>query len=224
MIIQIYAFSNTEDAILATKLGVDQIGFVAGEYGKVHGELSFEACVEITNALRGKGTSVALTMSTNIAEIVGMVKFVNPNIVHISTDTYDIDVQAMQVLRQKIPSHIQIMKAIPVENTQSIDLAIEFSNTCDQILLDTKVTGFPGIGATGHTHDWNISKKIVEKVNCPGILAGGLSANNVIEAIKVVKPWGVDSNTSTNVDGDKVQKDMDRIAAFCTSVRGNSNT
>ena len=74
MIIQIYALSNTEDAILATKLGVDQIGFVAGEYGKVHGELSFEACMEITNALRGKGTSVALTMSTNITEIVDMVK------------------------------------------------------------------------------------------------------------------------------------------------------
>ena len=224
MIIQIYAFSNTKDAIAATHLGVDQIGFVAGEYGKVHGELSFETCSQITNVIRGKSTSVALTMSTNVDEIVSMAKFVNPDIVHISTDPYDLNIQAMSSLRSKLPSHIQLMKALPVEDSKSIDLALAFSDTCDQLLLDTKVSGFPGVGATGHTHDWNISKKIVEAVDCPVILAGGLSTTNVLEAIRTVQPWGVDSNTSTNIAGDKVQKDMTIVADFCKTVRGHTNT
>ena len=56
------------------------------------------------------------------------------------------------------------------------------------------------------------------------ILAGGLSSENVLEAIQTVQPWGVDSNTSTNIEGDKVRKDMVRIANFCEAARGNTST
>jgi len=224
MIIQIYAFSNTKDAIVAANLGIDQIGFVAGEYGKVHGELSLKTSASIVNAISGISTSVALTMSTNIEEIVAMAQFVKPDIVHISTDPFDLDVQAMSDLRTRLGPQSQLMKALPVEGNNSIDLAEAFSTTCDYLLLDTKVTGLPGVGATGKTHDWNISKKIVEKVNCPVILAGGLSSENVLEAIQTVQPWGVDSNTSTNIKDDKVHKDMVRIADFCETIRGHTST
>lgn len=224
MIIQIYAFSNIKDAIAAAKLGVDQIGFVAGEYGKVHGELSLRKSAGIVNAIHGVSASVALTMSTNIEEIVAMSQFVKPDIVHVSTDPFDLDVQAISNLRARLVPHTQIMKALPVEGNNSIDLAVAFSTTCDYLLLDTKVTGLPGIGATGQTHDWNISKKIVEQVNCPVILAGGLSSENVLEAIQTVQPWGVDSNTSTNIKGDKVLKDMVRVAKFCSTIRDSEKT
>ena len=224
MIIQIYAFSNAKDAITAANLGVDQIGFVAGDYGKVYGELSLETSASIVNAVSGISTSVALTMSTDIEEIVAMAQFVRPDIVHISTDPFDLDVQAMRDLRIRLGSQPQLMKALPVEGNNSIDLAEAFSTTCDYLLLDTKVYGLPGVGATGKTHDWNISKKIVEKVKCPVILAGGLSSENVLEAIQTVQPWGVDSNTSTNIEGDKVRKDMVRIANFCEAARGNTST
>ena len=224
MIIQIYAFSNTKDAIVAANLGIDQIGFVAGEYGKVHGELSLKTSASIVNAISGISTSVALTMSTNIEEIVAMAQFVKPDIVHISTDPFDLDVQAMRDLRTRLGPQTQLMKALPVEGNNSIDLAEAFSTTCDYLLLDTKITDLPGVGATGKTHDWNVSKKIVEKVNCPVILAGGLSSENVLEAIQTVQPWGVDSNTSTNVKDDKVHKDMVRIADFCEIIRGHTST
>jgi len=223
MIIQIYAFSNTKDAIVAANLGIDQIGFVAGEYGKVHGELSLKTSASIVNAISGISTSVALTMSTNIEEIVAMAQFVKPDIVHISTDPFDLDVQAMSDLRTRLGPQSQLMKALPVEGNNSIDLAEAFSTTCDYLLLDTKITDLPGVGATGKTHDWNVSKKIVEKVNCPVILAGGLSSENVLEAIQTVQPWGVDSNTSTNVKDDKVHKDMVRIADFCETIRGHTS-
>jgi phosphoribosylanthranilate isomerase len=56
-------------------------------------------------------------------------------------------------------------------------------------------------------------------VHIPVILAGGLSPQNVAEAMLAVQPWGVDSNTHTNLDGSAVEKDMDRIRAFVAAVR-----
>jgi phosphoribosylanthranilate isomerase len=66
-----------------------------------------------------------------------------------------------------------------------------------------------------------VSKRIVEEVKIPVILAGGLSAANVQEAMEVVRPWGVDSNTSTNIEGSRVLKDLKRIEEFVKAVKSS---
>jgi phosphoribosylanthranilate isomerase len=219
MIVQIYAFTKPEEAAAAAKMGVDQIGFVAGKYGLVPGELTFAEARALVEALPAGTTSSALTMSTEVDEILRMVAAVQPNIVHISTDLEDVPVEVMAELRQQLPPDVRLMKAIPVYDEDSIAQALKFVPVSDILLLDSKVTGFPGVGATGHVHDWNISRKIVETSGIPVILAGGLSPDNVAEAIRVVRPWGVDSNTATNIPGDTVQKDMQRVAAFVRAAR-----
>ena len=220
MIIQIYAFTKISDALAAVEAGVDQIGFVAGKYGVVHGELSFSEAYALVSALPSGIRKVALTMSTDVAEISRMVAAVEPDIVHISTEPDEVDIAAMLQLRKHIPSHVGLMKAISVEDEQSIALAKRFAAVSDLLLLDTHVRGLPGVGATGKTHDWNISRQIIESVDVPVILAGGLTPENVAEAIAITHPWGVDLNTSTNKTGDLVQKDLDRIASFVKAVRG----
>ncbi len=222
MIVQIYAFTNPKDAVEAAKIGVDHVGFVAGDYGQVCGELSLSEAAAIAGAVREICTSVALTMATNIDEILTMAAAVKPDIVHVSTDPLDVDVQAMRELRDSLSPHTRLMKALPVEGAESVTLAKAFATTCDYLLLDTKVAGMPGVGATGMTHDWGISRRIVQAVKCPVILAGGLSSANVVQAIKAVEPWGVDSNTATNVPGDKVRKDMERLSEFCEVVRSGA--
>jgi phosphoribosylanthranilate isomerase len=219
MIIQIYAFTVIKEAVHAAELGVDQIGFVAGKYDLVPGELLFSEARALRNALPAHTTAVALTMATDPQEILRMVDAVNPNIVHISTDVEDVPETTMEILRKALPPTVKLMKALPVGGVESLVLAKRFETFSDLFLLDTKMVSMPGVGATGHVHDWTISRRIVEEVNIPVILAGGLSAVNVAEAIQVVKPWGVDSNTHTNLPGDKVSKDMDRIAAFIAAVR-----
>jgi hypothetical protein len=107
----------------------------------------------------------------------------------------------------------KIMQAIPVGGLEAIDLVLEYQPMCDYFLLDTDLSGFIGIGATGTTHDWNISAQIVRQANIPSILAGGLRPENVAEAIRVVKPWCVDSFTHTNIPGTK-RKDPKRVKAF----------
>ena len=86
MIIQIYAFTNIEQAQAAAEFGVDHIGFVAGQYGIVHGELSFDQACHLAASLPPQATRVALTMATDVEEIVRMADSVRPDIIHISTN------------------------------------------------------------------------------------------------------------------------------------------
>jgi phosphoribosylanthranilate isomerase len=221
MIVQIYAATSVAEALALAELGVDQIGFVAGEYGEVHGELSFVQARHIAETLRGKATSSALTMSADSAEILRMAAAVQPDIIHISSDTEAVGVTALAQIRQALSKDILLMKAIHVSGPETIELALRFAPVSDILLLDTKVTGLPGVGATGVVHDWQVSREIVKQVGDTAkvILAGGLASDNVAAAIRIVQPWGVDSNTRTNIPGDPAKKDMERVRAFVEQAK-----
>lgn len=218
-LIQIYAFTDPDQARRAAAAGVDHVGFVAGRYGLVHGELSFPEARALVEALGSRARPVALTMAKRVFEILRMVEAVRPEIVHVSTDPHEVDVDDLGRLRADLPAGTALMKAVPVLGAASLAWAQRFAEVCDWLLLDTKVPGLPGVGATGQTHDWSWSRRIVEAVRCPVILAGGLRPENVGRAIRRVRPAGVDSNTGTNLAGDPVRKDFLRIRAFVEAVR-----
>jgi phosphoribosylanthranilate isomerase len=108
------------------------------------------------------------------------------------------------------------MRTIPVIDESSIDLAREYDGIADYLLLDTFKK--EQIGATGQIHNWQISKKIVESVKTPVILAGGLGPDNVEEAIKIVKPTGVDSKTKTDKTNGK-GKDLEKVKKFVLKAK-----
>ena len=222
MIVQIYAVTSVDEALAIARLGVDQVGFVAGDYGEVYAELTFAQAGAIAQALQGKALASALTMSTEPAEILRMAEAVQPDIIHISSDVEAVGVEAMLYLRRCLPGRVALMKAISISDPKSIDTALEFIQVADILLLDTKISNMPGVGATGVAHDWAISRQVVELVNGQTkiILAGGLTPENVAAAIQAVQPWGVDSNTGTNIPGDPVRKDMDRVKAFVRAAKG----
>ncbi|MBU0703024.1 MAG: phosphoribosylanthranilate isomerase, partial [Chloroflexi bacterium] len=126
-------------------------------------------------------------------------------------------------LRTRLPN-LPIMQAVSVTGPEAIDVALAYQDVADYLILDTQSPDIAGIGASGATHDWNISREIVRQVRIPVILAGGLSPENVAEAIGAVRPWGVDSLTHTNrpLPGSGFRKDLDRIRQFMTAVRGAS--
>lgn len=219
MIVQVYAFTRIDQAQQAARMGVDHIGFIAGRYGLVHGELSFQQARRLAEALHGQARRVALTMATEVDEILRMAETVEPDIIHVSTDPQAVGLVAMSELKKRLPPAVKIMKAIPIEGSDTFDLAVSFAAVSDYLLLDTKIHGLPGVGATGRTHDWNVSRRIVEAVDIPVFLAGGLTPENVSQAIHVVVPAGVDSNTGTNLPGNPVEKDMERVRRFVEAVR-----
>ena len=96
---------------------------------------------------------------------------------------------------------------------ESIEIARSYDGLVDFLLLDSHRASDRQIGALGVTHDWSISRRIVERVRTPVILAGGLGPDNVADAVRVVSPAGVDSKTKTDQDGTHA-KDIERVRRF----------
>ena len=96
-------------------------------------------------------------------------------------------------LRKKLPG-ISIVQVIHVSDEKSIVEARQVSEYVDALLLDSgnQNLAVKEFGGTGRTHNWKLSKEIVENVNVRVYLAGGINASNVIAAIQVVNPFGVD--------------------------------
>jgi phosphoribosylanthranilate isomerase len=104
---------------------------------------------------------------------------------------------------------------------REIAIAQSYETVADFLLLDSHRLSDKQIGALGVTHDWNISRRIVELVKIPVILAGGLGPDNVSEAIKMVRPAGVDSKTRTDKEGSHA-KDLDLVRRFVEAARAAS--
>lgn len=217
MKVQIYTLQSVEEALEVSSTGVQHIGITPSYIG-LPGEISYEVAKSICNEVT-EVTKVALSVSSDLDEIVDMVMYVNPDILHLCGEPGEVNVKDIISLRNKLQNYernIPIMQAISVEDNSAIEFAKEYENVCEYFILDTSTTLVQGVGASGKVHDWNISKSIVDTVKIPVILAGGLSPDNVQEAIAKVKPWGVDSLTHTNrilEDGSFV-KDIEKVKKF----------
>lgn len=219
MIVQIYTVQSPEEGIALAECGVDHIGITPAEHG-LPGEISNEYAAEIFQAIGDRAVKVALTVDTDLDKIVEMVKTVQPDILHLCGDLKLVTPQKVVELRRLLPG-MKIMQAIPVMDKGALQIAQDYESVADYFILDSYSDQIGGIGAAGFTHDWSISRAIVEHSRIPVILAGGLAPENVEEAIRQVQPWGVDSLTRTNeVLGEgKFRKDLGRVREFVMNAK-----
>lgn len=221
MIVQIYTMQSVEEAHKVIDQGVNHIGLTPSYCG-LPGEISYELACEICESTAGWATRVALSVDRDLKEIARMADVVKPDILHLCAPFGEVGVEQVRALRPMLPEGMRIMQAIPVGTSrEAVDIALEYQEVSDVLILDSVAPDINGIGASGATHDWNISREIVEKTRIPVILAGGLKPDNVAEAIRVVRPWGVDSLSHTNkaLPGGGFCKDMAQIKAFVEAVR-----
>ncbi len=206
MKVQIYTMQSVEEALAVIDAGAYHVGLTPSELG-LPGEINFETAASIAAAVRtqraGQAKSVALSVETEVEPIVEMVRAVKPDIVHLCGPGELPASPEVEQLRRRLTenegtSQVEIMQAISVDGPGAVDRARAFEPVVDYIILDTQDADIPGIGASGAVHDWSVSRRIVDAVAVPVILAGGLSPGNVGEAVKVVHPWAVDSLTHTN--------------------------
>ena len=120
-------------------------------------------------------------------------------------------------IREAIPA-IKLVQVIHVIDEGSVEDAIKVSDHADAILLDSgnPKLAIKELGGTGRVHNWKLSRKIVESVDIPVFLAGGLNSSNVRHAIDKVQPYGVDvcSGVRTNAQLDEI-----KLKGFFEGVR-----
>jgi phosphoribosylanthranilate isomerase len=207
------------EALAVAALGVDHLGLTPSNCG-LPGEIDFATARAIVEAVGETATCVALSVERDLAAIEAMVRAVQPDILHLCGLEGTLSPGEVARLHSRLPG-LPIMQAISVAGPAAIDQALAYQHVADSLILDTQAPGIEGIGASGQTHDWALSAAIVQQVQIPVILAGGLSSENVAEAIRVVRPWAVDSLTHTNralPDGG-FRKDLDRVRQFVKAAR-----
>ena len=211
MIVQIYETQNSEEARKLVEAGVDHVGVLVGK-GEYPREFSPEQAIDILQTVTGAAKKIVLSLSGNLQDIIEIVNKANPDILHLGTVPESLFPDDLQKLKKQFP-HLKMMRSIPVRDKESVDLAKQYDGIADYLLLDTQKIGETQVGATGETHDWAVSRKIVESVSIAVVLAGGLGPDNVAEAISRIHPFGVDSKTKTDKTGSH-EKDIEKVKRF----------
>src|SRR5580700_4828619 len=216
--VQVYGITTTEDAAEVDRLRPDSVGVVLDEGVPTWDSVDADTARAIVTAVPHVRV-VALSLSTDPDRILATFKTIGPDIVHLARANA-IDDATLQRIRAKIEP-AQLMLTVPVDGPDAIDVARRLSEVGDCLLLDTKHPDTGVVGASGHTHDWSVSADIVNTLDIPVVLAGGLGPENVRDAISAVRPFGVDSETRTSLESDRRRQDIAKVESFISLARSH---
>ena len=197
--VKICGITRTGDALAAAQAGADAIGLVF--YPPSPRFLSVERAREIRNALPPFVQTVALFVNADAAQVSQVIGRVHPSMLQFHGEESPDFCSQFGLPYVKA---YRVKKGVP---------ALEYLRPFSQAaawLFDSHV---PEYGGVGESFDWSL----VPPTEKPVILSGGLSQANVAEAIRRVRPWGVD--VSSGVESAKGIKDAARVAAFIAEVR-----
>jgi phosphoribosylanthranilate isomerase len=157
-------------------------------------DISEKETKEIIAKLPRNVHPVLITYETALDQLINLIQYLDVKIIQIHAD---IEPVVLEQLKSSLPD-LNIIKSLIVKEDNLDELKAqvnEFTSFADAFITDTYdfVTG--ACGATGKTHNWKISRKLVEFSLKPVILAGGLTTQNVAKAITMVEPAGVDVHT-----------------------------
>lgn len=217
MITQIYGIISMEDAVSCVEAGADYIGLVLLDSIKKD-HVSVDLAKRIYAEIGSKAVKLAildLALKTE-DDVISLAKELKPDILHLCGNVKTSETFYKR-FKKELPG-MELMQAVAMTGPEALDFAVANEAFADYYILDSVAKGAHGVGAAGATHDWSISRKIVETVKgVKVILAGGLGPDNVAAAIEAVHPFGVDSLTRTAVEknGIYIGKDIEKVREFC---------
>ena len=195
--VKVCCISSIEEANMAIYFGASALGLV-GNMPSGPGVISDDEILTIAKIVPPAISTFLLTSEISADEIVQHHKRTSTSTIQIVDTIKD---GSYRIIRDQLPA-IKIVQVIHVIDERTVDQAIEISHLVDALLLDS---GNPNLeikelGGTGRVHNWTLSKKIVTQSKVPVFLAGGLTAENVRQAIDQVEPFGLDlcSRVRTN--------------------------
>ncbi len=211
--IQIAGVSSLEEALFLERLGVDALGFTVRLPEGPHDGLTEAKARSIIQALPPFIATVAITYVNQAREAIELCRYLGVTVLQLHGDFPSGE---LEMIRVAAP-HLKIVRAVAVTGPEALAVARSYERRVDALILDTFDPSTGRRGATGKTHDWNVSAAIARNVRVPVILAGGLTPENVATAIATVRPWAVDVHTGAE-DGEG-RRDFGRMRAFVEAVR-----
>jgi indole-3-glycerol phosphate synthase/phosphoribosylanthranilate isomerase len=207
--VKICGLRNANSIDAASAAGADMLGFIFYEPSQ-----RYIAPRDVPSLLAASEYFAHPPAKASTPDLVGV--FVNEDAEFINEAAEEAGIQFVQLHGHETPEfcqriHRPVIKALSLSNTTDLERLKAYKQVTWRLLLDTPT---PQWGGTGHTHDWDLARLAAQET--PIILAGGLTPDNVRDAIQQVHPWGVD--VSSGVETNK-KKDLDKIRTFIQAVR-----
>ncbi|MDR3609721.1 MAG: phosphoribosylanthranilate isomerase [Ignavibacteriaceae bacterium] len=209
-LIQIAGIIDDLEARMLMQCGVDYLGFPL-RLPVNKDDLTEEQAIDVIKEIVHPFKAVLISYLDDAKEIIRFCDKLNVKVVQLHGKIAPEELEIIKLLRPDI----EIIKSLVVfgNNYSELEKSVNsLSSYVDYFITDTfdPVTG--ASGATGKTHDWNISRKLVEYSPKPIILAGGLNPLNVRQAILEIKPAGVDVHSG--VEAPDGRKDYNLVKKF----------
>jgi phosphoribosylanthranilate isomerase len=197
---------------MAMSYGASAIGLV-GRMPSGPGPIEDELIKSIAITIPPPIATFLLTCEISAEQIIAHHKRTFTNAIQLVDELHEED---YLIIKKALPA-IKLVQVIHVIDEVSVEQAIKVSENVDAILLDSgnPKLAIKELGGTGRVHNWELSRRIKESISIPLFLAGGLTYQNVQQAIEEVEPYGVDvcSGVRTNR-----QLDENKLKAFFEAV------
>jgi len=210
--VKICCIASPEEAWLAITAGADALGLVS-LMPSGGNDIPDSAIAEISTLAPPFITTVLLTAETKADAISTHIRATNTTAVQIVAHIDPAESARLAL----IEPHIRRIQAIHVEDRGALDLIPAYEPRIHAFLLDSGRPGAatPELGGTGRTHDWGISEQFIMATTRPVFLAGGLTAENVGDAVCTVRPFGLDVCSGVRTCG---RLDPVKLSAFMDAV------
>jgi phosphoribosylanthranilate isomerase len=209
--VKICGITSEEDLKIVCDLGADAVGFVVEVLSSPR-SLSLYKAERLFRLVPKRVKSVLVTVPKSLSEIIEYCEHLKPDIIQIHGEK----VQDFKFLKERFPNTILVRALAIKPGADALEKVIQEEKFSDAVITDSFTVGKHG--GTGLIHDWSISKRIRDAVYPkPLLLAGGLTPENVKEAIKTVKPYAVD--VSTGVESKLGIKDFRKVEAFIRNAK-----
>ncbi len=206
--VKICGLSTPETLQTAIESGARFVGFVFYPPSPRH--VSVDIAANLARSLPTGVRSVGLFVDPDDETLVKVTGSVPLDMIQLHGDETPERVSAIKAL-----THLPVMKAIRVASAADLEGVEEFENVADWLLFDTKLENADLPGGTGHSFDWNILAG--REFKKPWMLAGGVTAENVTEALSILSPNAVD--VSSGVESSRGVKDSEKIRTFIQAVK-----
>lgn len=214
--VKICCIGSVDEAALAVEFGASALGLVS-HMPSGPGVIDDELIAEIAATVPPSIGTFLLTSRQNVAGIARQQRFCRVNTIQICDR---LTLGSYRELKDALPG-ISVVQVIHVTGVESVEEATAAAPHVHAILLDSgnQKLAVKELGGTGRTHDWSLSRAIRERVDVPIFLAGGLTPENVGQAIDEVGPFGLDICSGVRTDG---KLDAAKLKRFFAAVRSAS--